>query len=332
MAKNPNQKLKILYIAKLFYEMSDEQHPVEMSKIISYLSEKGIQAERKSIYDDIEALRTIGMDIELSRGKIPGYFIGNRLFELPELKLLVDTVQSSKFITQKKSLTLIKKIESLTSRDNAIGLQRQVFVINRIKTMNESIYYNVDSINDALMNNVKINFRYFEWNAEKQKQFHRGGNIYTVSPISLCWDDENYYLIAFDDAVKEIRHYRVDRMLEIEKSTQTRDEKARSENFDTAIYSKKLFGMYNGKEEQITFLCDNSVAGVIVDRFGKDVLFMKSGTDKFKFSAKIAVSPLFLSWVISFGKKIQVISPDSVIKDLRKLINENAEIYGNNED
>ena len=194
MAKHSNQKLKILYLMKIMEQNTDDKHGLTMGEIITALRGYGIDSERKSLYDDFDVLRTFGMDIQQRRGKEVRYHLASRDFELPELKLLVDSVQSSKFITHKKSRTLIRKIENLLSRYEAKELQRQVFVANRIKAMNESIYYVVDDIHKAISEDRQISFQYYEWNVKKQKQLRKNGQVYKVSPWVLTWDDENYYI------------------------------------------------------------------------------------------------------------------------------------------
>ena len=197
MARSSFQKLKIIYVMEYLLKYSDEEHPVTTNQIIAYLQSHDIAAERKSIYNDIESLRDYGLDInQVSAGNTYGYYVASREFELPELKLLVDSVQSSKFITHKKTMSLIKKIENLASVYEAQLLNRQVFVKNRIKTMNESIYYNVDAIHTGIANNRKIRFHYFEYTVQKERRFRRDKAWYVISPFALTWDDENYYLDA----------------------------------------------------------------------------------------------------------------------------------------
>ena len=216
MPRSSFQKLKIIYIMEYLLKNSDEDHAVTTSQIIAYLKSHDITAERKTIYSDIDALRDFGLDIiQVSEGNNHGYYVASRDFELPELKLLVDSVQSSKFITHKKTLSLIKKIEKLASIHSAQLLNRQVFVKNRIKTMNESIYYNVDEIHNGISSNRKIRFLYFEYNVAKERVYRHGGAYYVVSPFAMTWDDENYYMVAFDSAAGIIKHYRVDKMEKI---------------------------------------------------------------------------------------------------------------------
>lgn len=319
MAKSAMQKSKILHLMKIFYERTDDEHGLTVNELIDELDAIGIAAERKSIYDDIETLRAFGMDIEMRKEKSFRYHLVDRALELPELKLLVDSVQSSKFISHKKSMELIKKLEGFTSRHQARKLSRQVYVANRVKTMNESIYYNVDFIHEAISSNSKISFQYFDWSVDKEKVLRHGGKLYQISPWALTRDDENYYLIAFDSEASMIKHYRVDKMISIKILNDRRDGAEHFEEFDLALYAKKTFGMYHGDEQLITLRCDNSLSGVIIDRFGTDVTFFKREGEKFDVNVKVAVSPVFLSWLMIFGEKIEVISPQSVRDELAAL-------------
>lgn len=327
MSKSANQKIKILYLMKILLERTDEQHGMTLEEISNALLEQGVEAERKTLYDDLEVLRVFGLDIEKHRDKTVRYHVVSRDFELPELKLLVDAVQSSKFITAKKSNDLIKKIESFTSRYEAGQLQRQVFVSNRVKTMNESIYYTVDYIHDAINHNLKISFQYFEWNEKKEKQLRHDGQKYHISPWALTWDDENYYMIGYDSNAGFIKHYRVDKMLKIELSDEKRDGAELFKNFDTAVYSKKTFGMYGGKEETVTLRCNNKLAGVIIDRFGADVPFTNVTDTHFDCRVKVYTSPLFYTWLMNFGADITILSPAHVIDGYVQLMRAGLEQY-----
>jgi predicted DNA-binding transcriptional regulator YafY len=318
MPKSPNQKLKLLYLMKILQEKTDENHTLTAQELIAELGRYDIQAERKSIYDDLEALRVYGLDIETIKSKTTGYFLASRSFELPELKLLVDSVQSSKFITLKKSMELIKKIEGLCSVYDGQSLQRQVYVAHRIKTMNESIYYNVDKIHTGIGENKKISFYYFEYSVTKEKVYKRNGKRYSVSPYALTWDDENYYMIAFDSDAAMIKHYRVDKMSDILVSNECRDGQEHFKNLDVAVYSKKLFSMFSGEEENVRLEFENRFIGVVIDRFGKDVIVTKSDEDHFVVSVSVAVSEQFLAWVTSFGGSVKILSPAPVAEKLRQ--------------
>lgn len=319
MAKGNNQKLKIIYLMKILLEKTDEEHSITMPEIIAALESYGISAERKSIYSDIENLRVFGMDIiGEQRDRTFYYHVGNRQFELAELKLLVDSVQSAKFITVKKSNELIKKIEGLASKYEASQLQRQVYVSGRIKTMNESIYYNVDKIHTAIGANSKITFQYFQWDVNKKMVLRRNGELYEVSPWALSWDDENYYLIAFDSKEDKIKHFRVDKMLHIEVKNEKREGKGRFQKFDMAVYAKKTFGMFGGEEQTVKLLCDNTFAGVMIDRFGKDIFMVPVDDSHFTISVNVAVSRQFLAWVFALGEGVKIVEPQSVVEQMKE--------------
>ena len=328
MAKIQSQKMKLLYLLQILLENTDDEHALTLSELLYELAKKGITAERKSIYDDFEALRLFGVDVESRKeNRTTVYFIANRTFELPELKLLVDAVQSSKFITHKKSNELIKKLETLSSVHQASQLQRQVFVANRVKTMNESIYYCVDDIHNAISENRQITFQYFDWGTDKKKHLRHNGKIYHVSPWALSWDDENYYMIAFDSEQNEIRHYRVDKMMNVRITDKKRDGAKLFKNFDMAVYAKKTFGMFAGEERDVTLRCKDSLAGVMIDRFGQNIV-MKNGEDGFfTVTVKAAVSPLFITWLMNFGADIRILSPDDVIEKYVETAKKCLDVY-----
>ena len=329
MPRSDKQKLKLMYLIKLFEERTDVSHGLSMTDIIEALSEEGITAERKSIYADISALNEFGFDIVKDKeGKACVYKLVERDFEIAELKLLVDAVQSSKFITESKSNKLIKKIEGLASNNEAKSLHRQVYVANRIKTTNESVYYNVDDIQKAISENHKVSFQYFQWNPNKEKELRHNGMRYEISPWALTWDDENYYMVGYDSKERKIKHYRVDKMLKIEiMADSKREGKALFKDMDMAVYSKKIFGMFGGVEETVVLECKNGISGVIIDRFGTEVDIIKRAADSFTVRVNVQISPQFLGWVFSLGENIKIISPDSVIERMRDEITRIKEIY-----
>lgn len=319
MAKNPYQKLKLLYLHQILLQKTDEEHKLSMDELLAALARHGIEAERKSIYSDIAALQDFGLDVVLQRGPGGGYYVASREFELPELKLLVDAIQCSRFITEKKSNELIKKIESLASEPQAHALQRQVYVSDRVKTINESIYYNIDTLHNAISEGVQITFQYFEWaldfsSPERiQKRYRKDGALYQVSPWALTWDDENYYMIAYDSASASIRHYRVDKMEHILLTGQKREGQRLFQNqFNLASYSRKVFGMFSGDEKTVRLQCENRFIGVIRDRFGADLMVQKLDEERFAVNVTVAVSPQFFSWVFGLGGAVQIIAPSEV--------------------
>lgn len=328
MPKSANQKLKLLYLMKYLLEKSDEEHPLSVADMIAELERYGVKAERKSIYDDLEALRIFGLDIVQVRGKTTGYYVGARDFELAELKLLVDSVQSSKFITHKKTLALIKKIESLASVYDAQLLQRQVFVRNRVKSMNESVYYNVDKISNAITADKVIKFRYFDYSVTKERRFRKDGAWYEISPFALLWDDENYYMLGFDAAMGIMKHYRVDKMTEIEPLERFRDGKKEFETVDMSEYSKKVFGMFTGEMQTVKLRFANHLVGAVIDRFGRDTMIVAGDEEHFTVSVNVAVSQKFYAWLFGFGTEVEIVSPASAREEMKKAVLEIAEVYG----
>ncbi len=331
MPKNAKQKMKILYLMRLLLEETDEEHPMTMRQIMDALDKQEISAERKSIYSDMEALRDFGMDIEKTEAHKSGYYLAERAFQLPELKLLVDAVQSSKFITAQKSKELICKVESLASVHQAKDLQRQVRVANRIKTMNESIYYNVDAIHEAISKGKQVDYLYFEWvpgeNGRLERQFRRSGSRYRVSPWALTWDDENYYLIAYDSEAACIKHFRVDKMSSIRVREEERDGKDSFEKLDMTAYTERLFGMFGGEDDLVTLRFADSLAGVAADRFGKDVRIFRAENGFFEVHVHVAVSPLFFGWLFGFGDKAELLGPKRVREEYREYLRRAAEFY-----
>ena len=327
--KGDHQKLKMLYLVKIFLEETDDEHALSMPEIVEKLKACGVNADRKTLYLDFEELRTYGMDIIAEEeGRNRRYHIGGRDFELPELKLLVDAVQSAKFITDKKSSELIKKLESLVSHYEARQLHRQVMITGRIKSMNESIYYNVDKIHEAINSNQKIRFKYFQWNRKKEMELRRDGNWYYTSPWALMWDDENYYLITYDRYYDKIVHYRVDKMLDIEILPEKREGQEQFEAFNMPRYSKSLFGMFSGEEVNVTLECRNFLAGVIIDRFGKEVSLIPVDEEHFRVKVPVALSDQFLGWVLALGDAIRIVSPEVVVSQMKEHLRKATEMYG----
>ncbi len=320
MAKSERQKLKLCYLIEFFKRKTDVEHPATISDIIDHLAEYGILAERKSIYRDIAAMEELGYEIVSVHNKKFSYYLGSRDFETAELRLLVDAVQASRFITGKKSNDLIKKLESLATEYDEKKLNSQVYVTNRIKSSNESIYYNVDSIHCAIQENKRIIFKYFDWDVTKHRIYRKSGGIYEVSPWALIWHNENYYLIGFDSAEGIIKHYRVDRMTAIDMTDTERDGAEDFKELDVALYVKKFFGMYNGEIVSVTLRCSNEITNSVIDMFGSNVDFKTNeGEDTFDVTAEVALTPVFLSWVFMFGGKVRIIEPSEAAARLKEM-------------
>ncbi len=334
MARSSRQKQKLLCLQKILLEKTDENHGLTINEIIQALDAYGIKAERKSLYSDIEELNNFGLDVCKTKSSTVRYFVATRDFEVAELKLLVDAIQSSKFITLDKSLKLIKKIEGLVSENEGKQLQRQVYVSNRVKNLNEKIYYNVDDIHTAISQNKQITFKYFQWTVDFitggkhiVRTERRNSEEYRVSPWALCWDDENYYLIAYDKNAGIIKHYRVDKMESIKVTDDERDGGDKFEKFDVAHYSKSVFSMFGGEETEVKLSVDNSLIGVIVDRFGSDIFIVKESESSFTVSVKVMLSPQFYAWVFGLGDKMKILEPKSVADEFYNRIKAISQLY-----
>ena len=322
-----NQKLKIMYLMKILLEETDEDHDLTLNEIVEKLKAYNVTAERKSLYSDIENLRTFGLDIiGMQYGKTYHYKVASRKFQLVELKLLVDAVQSSRFITEKKSDELIAKLESYASKYEAKKLARQVNVNGRVKTMNERIYYSVDKIHEALNEESQIKFQYFTWTADKKMELKHGGAYYSVSPWGLCWDDEKYYLVGYDNREYKIKHFRVDKMADVSVVYEEREGKEEFSKMQMSEYTNRLFGMFDGNLETVTLLCENHAANVIIDRFGTDIPLMKTDAEHFTVRVRVSVSKLFLSWIMAIPG-VKIVAPERTVDMMKSEIKRLQEMY-----
>jgi predicted DNA-binding transcriptional regulator YafY len=328
MPKGTNQKLKLYYLGRIMTEKTDDDHMITMSEIKAALEAYGVTADRKSLYDDFETLRVLGIDVIGEKvGRNYYYHVGKKQFEIAELKLLVDAIQSSKFITEKKSTELIKKLTSMASEYEATQLKRQVVVQGRVKTMNESIYYFVDDLHKAIAENKQICFEYMKWNVEKKLEKRRE-EPYVVSPWALTWDDENYYLIAFDEAADGIKHFRVDKLKNVQIFNKKRTGRDRFKEFNLAKYAKMSFGMFGGDTVNIKIGFENDMAGVFIDRFGKDIMIHPSRRKGWsEFSVDVALSDQFFGWIFALGTKVKILGPKEVVQKYKEEIEETGNLY-----
>ena len=320
MSRGTNQKFKFTYLMKIMQAKTDDEHSLTMPQIMDELEKYDVTAERKSIYADFaDMTEKFGVEVIKEQiGRETYYHVGAREFELAEVKLLIDAIQSSKFITQTKSRELITKIKSFVSEHQAKQLQRQVFINDRVKTMNESVYYNVDYIHTAINENKKIKFKYYRWDVNKKLVPRHNGDWFVVSPWALTWDDENYYMVAYDDLDNQIKHYRVDKMMRISIEEEKRAGKEEFKNFDMAEYSKSTFGMYQGKKTLVKIVFANPMVGVFIDRFGKDISIRKVDDEHSEINVNVNVSPQFFGWIFSLGKDVKVAGPSEVVEEMKK--------------
>ncbi|SCY09689.1 helix-turn-helix transcriptional regulator [Butyrivibrio sp. INlla14] len=328
MPKSSNQKFKFTYLMKIMLEKTDDEHALTLSQIIAELEKYSVTAERKSIYSDFhEMTDRFGIEVIKEQiGRETYYHVGAREFELAEVKLLIDAIQCAKFITERKSRELIKKVKGFVSEHQASQLQRQVFVNGRIKTMNESIYYSVDEIYNAIEHNKKIRFKYFSWQPDKSQYILNNGNFFTVSPWALTWCDEYYYMVAFDDYSRQCKHYRVDKMLKPQVIDEMREGAEQFRNLDMAAYSKATFGMYGGEKKRVKIHLHNKMAGVFIDRFGKDITLRPIDEKHCELNVEVFISPQFYGWIFGLGKDVKIVGPDEVVTQMKEHLRTLTEI------
>ena len=325
MPKSDNQKLKIFYILDYLERNSHEQRPIRASELIQHLDRQhNISCDRKTVYSDIAALQDYGVDIVSVAGKNGGYYIASRNFELPELKLLIDAVQSSRYLTEKKSRELIEKLCSQCNEQDAKLMRRTVLVSGRVKSMNETIYYNVDTIQEAISQNKQIAFRYFDWDFGGKRKYRE--KEYLASPYGLCQDNENCYLLAFSSR-HGITSYRVDRMADIHLLDEARVPCPELTGKALHDHANRLFQMYSGDAVDVKLRFHRSLLNVVIDRFGKNTMLIPENEEWFNFTVKVAVSPMFLSWVIGFGSKAKILYPQSVADQCKSLCQEAMSQY-----
>ena len=320
MSKGSNQKLKLSYLCKIMQEKTDDEHRLTLPQIIKELQKHDITAERKSLYDDFKVMENeLGIEvIKEQEGRETYYHVGSRTFELAEVKLLIDAIQSSKFISKSKSDVLIKKMNAFVSEYQAKQLKRQVYVNDRIKTMNESIYYSVDSIHTALMNNKQIEFLYCSWTIDKKLEPRKDGQKYKVSPWALTWADENYYLVAYDAEAGKVKHYRVDKMMKLSVVDKKRDGEEHFKNFDMTTYALENFSMFGGEIKRVHIEFPNEKVGIFIDRFGKDISIRPVDDGRSKIAVDVAISLQFFGWIFSLGKDVAITGPEAVVEMYKK--------------
>ena len=305
-------KFRPLYLLRVLEEYTDENHPLTTNELVELLQEKyGFTTHRTTIPADIKLLTEYGYDIITVKSSQNKYYIGSRRFELPELKLLIDAVQSSKFITAKKSKVLVEKLTSLASVHQAETLNRNIFFDKSIKPANEKIYYIVDALNDAINQNKKVSFHYFDYLPTKEKHIKNNGNPYVISPYALAWNGDYYYLIGYSDEREIIMTFRVDR---IDNKPAIREEEIfpAPDDFDVSEYANRVFQMFTGEEKTVQLKCDNELMKNIIDRFGEDVEVISNDEQTFTVSVTVDVSPTFFGWVLGFGGEMKIVGPEKV--------------------
>lgn len=325
MAKSQGQKMKILRLMELFYKETDPEHPLSMQDIVDYLIGQGIKAERKSIYDDIDALREFGLDIVYRKERPSGYYLASRTFELVELKLLIDSVISSKFITVNKTKALLEKLITLCSEHEAGLMTREIYVPGRIKSMNESIYYNIDFIHEAITDKVQLSFQYITYSKDMSKQFRHDGKRYVVSPFALLRDNENYYLVAYDAESETMKHYRVDRMDRPRPTDLPQEGEEIFSEMDMSSYTTDTFGMFGGTEERVCLRFTDDLLDVAFDRFGSAIKIQDDSPGMFRFWADVVISQQFFAWIFALGGKAVILEPPAARLGMERQLRKFAE-------
>ncbi len=332
MAKSSKQKLKILYLIDYLKNETDEEHGVTIMDMINYLKSYDIQAERKSLYSDIEELENYGYDIiSYKKDKQCLYALVSREFENAELKLLVDAVNASKFISNKKSRELVKKLETFVSRYDAVNLKRQIIISENSKTINENVFYNVDNIYTAIQKNNRIAFKYYEWNEKKQLVLRENGDKCNISPWAMIWDNDNYYMIAFDNEAQILKHYRVDKMGEIKILSQEREGGDVYEKSDTIKHSQAVFSMFAGERKHIKLVCEKSILGVIIDKLGNGIMIVPQKNGTFHINVDVEVSAMFYSWLFGLGNTVKIVEPKEVVSEMKDRLKKALKAYNSME-
>lgn len=305
-------KLRPLCLLKILYEKTDEDHPLSSNELIALMeSEYGLYVYRTTIAADVEQLKKFGMDIRTIKMASNQYYIGNRRFSLFELKLLIDAVESSKFITEGKSKELVGKLIALASENKAFELKRNLCIEGRIKPSNEQIYYIVDALNDAINQGKKVSFQYFQYNVKKEQKLRHDGEIYIFSPYTLVWNGDYYYVIGFSDKHQSIGSFRVDRIFNQPKILRENAVPC-PKDFDEAKYVKTMFRMYNKEPQMVELICDNDLMDAVIDKFGCDVKTYAYSMSAFKVEIELAASHVFYAWVFGFGGKVKILGPKNV--------------------
>lgn len=324
--KSEGQKMKLFVLKEILEKETDMDHGITMARILELLSMRGIKAERKSIYDDLRALRDSDiLDVTEAQGKNREYSVASRTFELSELKMMTDAIQSSKFLSEAKTRELIKKIETLCSKHEAQSIQSHVVIANRVKSISKGLFFNVDTVHAAISANKQISFKYFDYDLKKQRKYFKKGERYVASPWSMIYVDDNYYLLAYQDG--KFKHFRVDKMEDVQISILDRDAADEFAKIDMSAYTKYTFSMYGGEIMPVTMIFQNRMMGAVMDRFGRDIFVTKEDDRHFKVTVNVAVSNQFFGWVFGLGKMVRIVGPESVKEKMKKALEGILERY-----
>lgn len=306
------QKLKLMHLADILERETDDAHGLTGPQLIERLAERGVEVERKTLYRDLDCLREFGYDVRKYSRRPIEYGLATRTFEEGELMLMADAVQSSKFLTERKAASLVKAISELGSKHAAAGLKRRVHVEGRIRSQNESVYYNIDAIQRAMDAHRKVEFSYYKLDGAKRPVAQKQGQRYVETPVQLVYMDDSYYLIVWNDAHGDFANYRVDRMRSIEVSSEEAVRNERIAAFDVAKYQQRVFGMFNGDPVSVALLVRESAMSAVIDRLGRDVACTPAGEGLSRICTTVIEAPTFYGWLAQFGTSVVIESPRSL--------------------
>ena len=327
MKQEKANKIKLVKIWEILSQETDENNPMGTQTLLKRLKELGIDCTRKTLYADINVLNEFGYEILCTRGVSNMYYVVDRKFDMPELRILIDAVQAASFITSKKTKELVDKIAHLSGSRSAEVLKSNVVEFNTAKSTNESIYYAVNEIALAIKDGKQVEFLYFDKDVNKKRIYRKNGAKYLVSPVATIFSNDKYYLVCYDDKHKDISHYRIDRMSEVRMTEISVNSIVYTKQLDLKKHKGQVFDMFTGKPEKVRFLADKSLIDVISDKFGEQIKLFSAPNDKISFTADVQVSKTFLAWCVGFGKDLKVMAPDNVVKQLKEYTTELFEHY-----
>ena len=324
MKSENSRKIKLLKLWELLKRETDENHPMDTVEIIEKLSRDGIEVDRKILYNDIEVLNSYGFEILKERGKRNRYYVVDRSFDLPEIRIMMDAVEASAFITEKKTYELTNKISALAGSKRAEVLKESVLHFSKVKSLNESVFYSVNTIAEALDSGKKIIFNYYTLDVHKEKSYRTERNDptkikqYKVNPVATVFDNGQYYLVCYDDKHKGLANYRIDRMERVRITDEDIRENKEIERIDLSKRNKQMFGMFGGDVHTVTIEADKSLLDVIFDKFGHRIELFETKDGKISCKAEVQTGPMFIAWCCSFGDRLRVVSPPSVVSSVRE--------------
>lgn len=328
MGKENFSKIKLLKLWEILKQESDEDHPLSTGEVLDRLAKYGIQCDRRTLYKDIAVLNRFGYEVLYVHGQHSNlYYVVDRSFDVPELRVLIDAVQAASFITAKKTTELVDKIACLGGSNRAEILKRNIVEFNTTKHSNESIYYSINTIEDGIFSGRKISFQYFDLDCNGKRKFRKEGERYIVNPESMVFANDNYYLVCYDDKHKNTASYRIDRMFDVRVTDVPINESARPKGLNVSEHRKQSFSMFGGRTVTVSFEADANLLDAVYDKFGEKTPVVAEKNGKIRFTAAVQLSPVFFGWCCTFGSKLKIIAPESVVNEMKAHMVEITEMY-----